>query len=813
MALRQVKDTPTNNFATLNPLDKLGSTISNGNLEVIGTGNHYAVRSTIGVSSGKWYFEVYLKDAGSSAIGVMSSSAILSAQLNATESAWYRANGYKYPAEATYGLSSGDGDIIGCLFNIDTGTIEFFKNNTSMGTLGSGYDILDTWNDTVHAAVKTYDSSENIIVNFGQNPDFSGSRKIYSSNFTNQYGAVTIGDGPNNVNSFAPQMPSTGQADSSRSMTTGDKLIESQTTDSGDSYLGVWSSGKTLMGWIKTTNSSAGADWSPGVALFGNYRNNVCGGFGISSGEAGLKQNSTNHGKVGTNLNDGEWHHLALVYDGHSTDQAAGSSSSSWTSGNFRVYVDGVPGSDFTLSGSNYQNCHRLILDSVGYSYPYSGVNSPDGVAAAHMIDRPLSASEIAQFVADATFKLLPSDTNGFGSFYYQPPDGALALCSRNIQSVEQDGSYVQNYTSTKANFRAVTYTGMPNTTTLRNVGFRPDLVWIHMLNDSTNRDHEIVDSVRGSSAGPLASNSSGTGDGVERITFDDNGFNTFGAYGNTNLNTSVNYVAWSWKAGGAPTSDNSAVEGSAMVDGTPTKIDDIKGSASITPSKMSVNTKAGFSIVKYAGNQTSGATIPHGLTQKPDLIIHKNLSGSYAWVTYHRYAATGGANNNGSWYLSLNGTAGASNGSTLWPSEPNSNVVTVANNDEHNGASSNNYIMYCWQSVAGYSAFGSYIGNGSTDGPFVYTGFSPAFILIKSTSEEEWGIVDNARDPYNLATKGILFAHLPSKENTGNLAVCDFLSNGFKVNRGGEGTFNVSNRTYIYMAFAEQPGAFSNAR
>ena len=118
---RIVPDNPANNFATLNTADKIGSTISKGNLDVIGTSNHYAVRSTIGVNSGKWYFEVYLVDAGSFGIGVMSATAPISGQLGATESAWYRANGYKYPNETSYGSAASDGDIIGCLFDVDTG--------------------------------------------------------------------------------------------------------------------------------------------------------------------------------------------------------------------------------------------------------------------------------------------------------------------------------------------------------------------------------------------------------------------------------------------------------------------------------------------------------------------------------------------------------------------------------------------------------------------------------------------------------------------------------------------------------------------
>ena len=401
------------------------------------------------------------------------------------------------------------------------------------------------------------------------------------------------------------------------------------------------------------------------------------------------------------------------------------------------------------------------------------------------------------------------SDANGQGQFYYEPPAGALALCSRNIQSVEQNGSYVQNVTSAKGNFRPVAWKPSSSGTIIP-LGFNADLVWAKRTNGGDL--HRLYDSIRGehndlipSSANKESSYNYGLGfvNGNRRLELDAG--NYFDGNGNE-------FVAWCWKAGGAPTSDDSTVEGSAMVDGTPHSVDSIKSSASTTPSKMSVNTTAGFSIVKYQGGSNVN-TIPHGLNSAPEMIIIKNLENANGWVVGSSYLS--------SWAKGLgldisNDEFDAT--SSFNSTAPDNNVFTLGNSSGANN-SDYNYIAYCWHSVPGYSAFGGYVGNGSTDGPFVYTGFRPAFVMIKQsrpngqTGGNSWWITDSARYEYNGDIKNSLRADTDVAENTQNSAIMpNYLSNGFKI-KGNDSAVNATGSDYIYMVFAEQPGAFSNAR
>jgi hypothetical protein len=197
---------------------------------------------------------------------------------------------------------------------------------------------------------------------------------------------------------------------------------------------------------------------------------------------------------------------------------------------------------------------------------------------------------------------------------------------------------------------------------------------------------------------------------------------------------------------------------------------------------------------------------VGHGLGVAPSLVIVKcTYTGtSQAWAVYH---ASLGATQ----YLTLQSTDAATTSSAYWNNTaPSSSVFTIGtSNDVNINSSVFTYAAYCFAAIKGFSAFGSYTGNGSTDGPFVYTGFSPRFVMVKCSSDaESWIIVDSARDPNNDGTQARLFPDTTSADSTA--AVFDFLSNGFKNKRGGAATPNVSARTYIYVAFAQNP--FANA-
>jgi hypothetical protein len=243
---------------------------------------------------------------------------------------------------------------------------------------------------------------------------------------------------------------------------------------------------------------------------------------------------------------------------------------------------------------------------------------------------------------------------------------------------------------------------------------------------------------------------------------------------------TGYTYVAWNWKANGA---------GSSNTAGTIT-------------STVSANTTSGFSIVTYTGNGTLNATIGHGLGVAPSMVIIKNRVGTNNWDIYH-------ISNGAQKYMDFT-TAAVGSLSTIFPTTPTSSVVYLGTTGGQN-TNATNYVAYCFAPVAGYSAFGSYTGNGSTDGPFVYTGFRPAFVLHKCSSlaGDGWLLYDTVRQTYN-----VVGAYLqPNLSNAeGNTTVLDILSNGFKL-RSTFSSTNSNGATYIYAAFAESPFKYSLAR
>ena len=244
-------------------------------------------------------------------------------------------------------------------------------------------------------------------------------------------------------------------------------------------------------------------------------------------------------------------------------------------------------------------------------------------------------------------------------------------------------------------------------------------------------------------------------------------------------INTSgESYVSWNWVANGGTTASNS--------DGS-------------TTSTVQANTTAGFSIVRYTGTGGS-TTVGHGLSSTPEWIFGRpeTQTGGYHWSVYHKDLTSA------SYYLSLNQTIAQTSDSNVWGSAPTSSIINLGVSMSN---SSQPMILYCWHGVDGFSKFGKYVGNGSTDGPFVYTGFRPAMVMVKSSSNSatNWEIRDNLRSSSsgNNPITQVLYPNLSSQEYTTDN--CDFLSNGFKWRSSG-GNRNESGYTYIYMAFADHP-------
>ena len=361
------------------------------------------------------------------------------------------------------------------------------------------------------------------------------------------------------------------------------------------------------------------------------------------------------------------------------------------------------------------------------------------------------------------------TDDNGQGDFYFSPPSGFLALCSANLPdpAIDPDsGQEPEDY------FNTVLYTGTGSSLSVTGVGHQPDFVWVKSR--TTANSHALYDSVRGT-AKRVFSNSTAAEASGGLTAFDTDGFTVNGAF-TTEGGSGINYAAWNWLAGGSAVSNT---------DG------------SIT-SSVSANTKAGFSIVNWTSDGSTSNGVGHGLGAKPDLAIYKRLDSTSDW--YAIFDVLDGSFDR----LKLNDTSVLANavgyGTML-------DTNTISN---FSWPSSASILAYCFRSIDGYSKVGTYSGNGSANGSFVYTGFRPSWVMLKRTDTTgSWSILDIKRDTSNVMGSE-LFADLSNTEQS-NSSDIDFVSNGFKFRRNY--TDNNSSGTYIYLAFADQPFKYSNAR
>ena len=326
--------------------------------------------------------------------------------------------------------------------------------------------------------------------------------------------------------------------------------------------------------------------------------------------------------------------------------------------------------------------------------------------------------------------------------------------------------------------FNTVLYTGNEtNPKAITGVGFQPDFTWIK-TRDTSTKSHMLFDVVRGVYKNVRSDSDIAQDTNNETlIAFGTDGF-TLGNNGKTNLNGAA-HVAWNWKAGNS--------QGSSNTDGD------------INTTYTSVNTTAGFSISQYTGNGNAGATVGHGLGAVPAVILIKNLSSaSTDWGVYHK--SLGGTK---ALFLDLNAVADT-NVKYFNNTDPTNQVFSLGTYNDEN-ANGENYIAYCFAEKTGYSSFGSYTGTESADGPFIYTGFKPAFVLTKTASSSyHWNINDNTRNTFNVVDKR-LYPSQDSVEATSSNYNIDFLSNGFKI-RTSHVSINKSGDNVIYMAFAEAP-------
>ena len=367
--------------------------------------------------------------------------------------------------------------------------------------------------------------------------------------------------------------------------------------------------------------------------------------------------------------------------------------------------------------------------------------------------------------------------------FTYTPPAGYRALNSKNLATPD-----AASVVKPQRFFDTLLWTGNNTVRTIRGLEFKPDFVWVKCR--SNGHDHQITDSIRGVGKALRAN---------ENNSEDDWGSNGMGSYvdGGFILNDSSNgrynensqtFVAWCWKAGGAAVSNTNG---------------------NIT-SSVSVNEESGFSIVSYTGNGSNGQTVGHGLSQAPQWIMLKARDAAQNWRVWHHKLATDGSKR-----LLLDASNASEDASFLNDTAPTSTVFTLGNADDAWNANSAKFIAYCWHEVPGFSKFGNYKGNGSSDGTFVYLGFRPAWLMVKKTNTaNNFVIFDNKRSTTNVIDD-YLAADSEQVESSTSSVNVDFLSNGFKF-RSGYDIVNAGD--YVYMAFAERPsetmfGLDANAR
>jgi hypothetical protein len=503
----------------------------------------------------------------------------------------------------------------------------------------------------------------------------------------------------------------------------------------------------------------------------------------VSSGkwyfEVTITNNGTYSGQVGVANN-----YNIYQSGGDNSVSSSGGVGAAWDGRGFLYYTGNSVAFTPTFTTNDVISCafdadtgKTWFRKNVGSWYDSSGGTTGDPATGANPVYTYTAGTSVAPF-ANGVSPHTQDANFGQRPFAYTAPTGFYPLNTYNIPTPTiLDGDQYMD---------ATLYTGNSSTQTVANSGsMQPDFVWIK--DRSAVSQHVLTDSVRGVDRQLFSSLTNAEQTSATAITsFNSNGFTT-GANpsptGATNSSPDA-FVAWQWRASNAA--------GVSNTQGTIT-------------STVSANTTAGFSIATFTSPSSGTASFGHGLGVTPSFVIVKSRA-SGNWICQHI--------STGTQYLLLNGTGAATTDSIVWNSAFTSTVVNIGTGF----AGTVNYVAYCFAQVAGYSAFGSYTGNGDPNGTFVYLGFRPKFVLIKSTaSGTNWVLHDSSREPFNeMGTNSIGYALNPENNvaeiTNANLWAIDFTSNGFK-NRSSSASVNSSAQTYIYMAFAENPFKISRAR
>ena len=655
--------------------------------------------------------------------------------------------------------------------NYYTGTgANLFDNNTS--TAVGGYNISASWLYFRPATAITGVTSLEIYGSYNENLKINGTN--YSATFSTTNAWVTVTSPPSTISEIAFQgMNGYGAAPRAGGIKVNGVVLTSALASNTDSLRDSPTNG---------TQSDTGA----GGEISGNY----C----VLNAAIPLQDDSLSDGNLKLTGNYGNY-----KYPGHVGTIAAPAGTGKWY---WEIDIGSAP--SYTMlgivsasetfdgrngyAGSEYKGCsvyvgyngtgYQNVGATVGTSYSalsaatLVGVLFDAGAGTLKLSYNGVEQSTIftgiptnisfAPFITHYGENLTYTFNFGQRPFAYDAPSGYKCLCTANLPdpTIEDPSKY----------FDVKTFAANNGSQSI-SLGFSPDLVWTKSRTHSV--EGQIFDKVRGNNQemSPNATRAERTL--ANSLTLDSSGFTMPSNNNNANwTSSSGGGVGWAWDAGSS----------------TVTNTD---GSLS---AQVRANPSAGFSIVTFTGTGSS-ASVGHGLNAAPSMVIAKNRDASNDWPVWH-------ANTSGATYtLYLNGNAAEGTESAIWPSAPTSSVVNVGDGAVIN-ASNQSTVLYCFAPVAGYSAFGSYTGNSSDDGPFVFTNFRPSWLLIKvAGTANDWVIHDNKRDTFN-ASDSVLKPNTTDSENTSTSNHVDFLSNGFKI-RNSQSKWN-GGYTYVYAAFGE---------
>ena len=443
-------------------------------------------------------------------------------------------------------------------------------------------------------------------------------------------------------------------------------------------------------------------------------------------------------------------------------------------------------------------------------SSTYTASEAPDDAEKYPWLTAYGTASFVFNFGQDGTFagnKIAQgnADENGVGNFFYAVPSGFLAFTSKSFSDTELSPNSTEQATD---HFNTLLWTGDGNTSrAITGVGFTPDWLWLKCR--SNGEDHCVEDTVRGA-GNKIEPNNNGNTDTTATAVLSSHDADGFtgpsSSPGNLNV-TDRTYVGWFWKAGGTPTATNSAGAGNVPTTGS-VMIDGVASTSSLAgtlpANKISANTKAGFSIVQFTGNN-SNSTIAHGLTSAPDVCVVKKTSGTGNWFVYTRAENDQASDEAHVGYFNISTAAFAASATIFNDTPPTDTVFSVGTGNSNNNSAT--YIAYLFHEVEGFSKFGYFAGNSSADGTFVYCGFKPARIWLRQDATGiDWTSYDLLREGFNVENDSLRFATSATEQADDDL---DILSNGFKMRR------NMANNQgdVMFFAWADSPVKYSNSR